>query len=429
MAEEKSLIDEVEDTRYLCRYQATIIFILDDTQFTLQPENILSIEKVDNFDFDIRSMIKLKLHLDTRKVTWLMRNKEKVKCKFELVAIRQVTDGEQDLSGEATVWNSLFNIFFSENDISVNVAATEESSESNGETQPNDLDNESYWDRSIIDLFLLESKSLKSAKKKVNRVFTSENLQNIIAKICNDAGQNNVYMSRLDNQTTFSNFCVPEFPLEKALAYLDLYYGFYTSGAQIYYDVDKLFILKANGKVTAKVKDEWAETVFLITGRNLAIPGNGMVIKPEQKIYYINITDESITSQDLSLNDSISGGSTIKVLINNDGSTQTVKSGTDSVGVETIRYVRNDENPYIVSMMNARMDENTCIEKITVENADIRAFALNKSIKLVFEEPEKQKLYGSNRYRLAYADHLIKAESDQYMACKSRLVLKKCSDA
>lgn len=429
---EKPLIDEKEDGRYLCRYQATIVFMCNGTNVTMNPENILSIEKVDNFDLDIRSSIRLKLHIDTRKKLWMMNNLKDLRCKFELSYVRSDTDGLEELNGGATIWNSLFSVYFTETGINEDESAMTQTMGLNEDNQnpTYDLENESYWERSILDVYLYETRMLQCSKKVVNRVFQSATLQNIIAELATEVGQNNIYMTRLDNQTTYSNFCVRSFPFATALAYLDTTYGFYTCGAQIYYDVDKLYILKANGKMTAKVKDEWTETVFLITSRNLAVPGNGMVSKPDQKVYYINITEENITPEDTSIMSATSEGSSIQVISADTGSSQTVSGGTETIGkVEYSKFIRGKDNKYYASTAQARMEENSNVEKITVENADLRAFGLNKTIKLVFEEPEKQKKYGNNRYRLSYASHLLRIESGQYMVCRSNVVLKKCSDA
>lgn len=428
----KPLIDEKEDSRYLCRYQATIVFMCNGTNIKMLPENIISIEKIDNFDYDIRSCIRVKLHIDTRKKLWMMKNLKDLKCKFELSYVRQDTDGLDPTKGGAIIWDSVFSVYFTETGINEDVASMEQTMGVNEDNQHpiQDLDNESYWERTILDVYLYETRCLQCSKKVVNRVFQSANLQNIIAELATEVGQGNIYMTKLDNQATYSNFCVRAFPFATALAYLDSYYGFYTCGSQIYYDVDKLYILKANGKNTAKVKDEWVDTVFLITTRNLAVPGNGMVSKPEQKVYYINITEENLAPQDTSLLTAASEGSSIQVISADIGTSQTVSGGTESIGkVESTKYIRGKDNVFYASTAQARLEENENVEKITVENADLRAFGLNKTIKLVFEEPEKQKKYGNNRYRLSYASHLLRAESDQYMICRSGLVLKRCSNA
>lgn len=428
----KPLIDEKEDSRYLCRYQATIVFMCNGVNVTMRPENIVSIEKLDNFDYDIRSCIRIKLHIDTRKQLWMMKNLKDLKCKFELSYVRQDTDGLDELKGGATIWNSIFSVYFTETGLSEDEASMEQTMGLNEDNQNplSDLENESFWERTIQDVYLYETRNLQCSKKIVNRVFQSSTLQNIIAELATEVGQNNIYMTKLDNQKVYSNFCLRAFPFSTALAYLDSYYGFYTCGAQIYYDVDKLYILKANGKNTAKVKDEWVDTVFLVTSRNLAIPGNGMVSKPEEKVYYINITEENIAPQDTSLLTAASEGSSMQIIYADMGTSQTVSGGTESIGkVEQMRFIRGKDNQLFATTVQARLEENANIEKITVENVDLRAFALNKTIKLVFEEPEKQKKYGNNRYRLSYASHLLRAESGQYMICRSNIVLKKASDA
>ena len=429
---EKLLIDEKEDSRFLCRYQATIVFMCGETTITMLPENIISIEKEDNFDLSFRSTIRVKLHIDTRKKLWMMKNAKDLKCKFELSYVRQDTDGLDSLKGGTTIWNSMFSVYFTETGINEDEVSMEQTMGLNEDNKnpTRDLENESFWERTIFDVYLYETKSLQCSKKVVNRVFQSSNLQNIIAELATEVGQNNIYMTRLDNQQTYSNFCVRAFPFSQALAYLDSTYGFYSCGSQIYYDVDKLYILKANGKNTAKEANEWVDTVFLVTSRNLAVPGNGMIKKPEEKVYYINITEENIIPEDPSITTATSEGSSMQVISADLGSSATVSGGTETIGtVRTTKFIRGKENRYYASTVQARMEENTNVQKISMENVDLRAFGLNKTFKIVFEEPEKQKKYGNDRYRISYASHLLRAESTQYMICTSNIALKKCSDA
>ena len=155
-----------------------------------------------------------------------------------------------------------------------------------------------------------------------------------------------------------------------------------------------------------------------------------MVRKPNEKIFYINIPEENINVGVPSITKNDELGAAARIVVADGVSSGLMDSDSEFVGSknEIIKYVREADNPYVGSMLTARMEENDCIVYINGDNFDINAFALNKTYKLVFDDDGKQKKYGKFKFRLSYAYHFIRHETEGYMVSSHRIILKKVAD-
>lgn len=419
------LISQEKDTCYACKYKVeTLIFKLKDKKIKMNGSNILSVEKLDNFDHNIRAIIHLTLKIDLRHKLWIIKNKHDITCKFEMSIIGVEQSGEEFIIGPNKLYNGDYVIRLNDDDDNTDTAMIESSLNTTNEDDfaLNDIDGQDYYEsENIFDVYLFSKKLLTASNKKHNKVYTSSCLQNIVAQILTETGHKKVLMSPFENSAVYSELVVPSNAAYKTLSYLDQYYGFYKTGSQIFYDIDILYIINSNGKVTAKRSKEWTETTFLVTAKTNSMPGNGMVKKQKEKVFYCNITEENINPQRPSSMISEREGEDVQI-INPDDVTVKV---SDKSNVTT-RLHNSDDSKYFESVIKARRNENDAILYINGEGFDMNAFTPNKTFKVIFEEPTKQKKYGKNRYRIAYAIHSIKFESGNYMQSAHQIVLKKC---
>lgn len=428
------LIDEKKDQIFLCRYVCeNLVFSYGGEKIEMDPSNILTIEKLDYYENNIRTILKLRLRMDIRRKFWIMKHKREIVVKFELVKLGQTREVEEMITGPDKCWNLDFSLRLNDDDEATDISALFGSMEKNegDDFKEEELEKEDYFaSQNLVDVFLFDDKLLKSSVKKYNEVLTSSTIQNAIGRILTKTGHKKVLMSKIENTEVYQELLIPYHEAYKCIAYLDQYYGLYKKGAQIYYDIDKLYIINPNGKVTAREEDEWVDTVFLITKRDESMPGNAMVRKPGEKIFYINIMEENINIKVPASLKNEQLGAAARVVIADGTSSELEQSNAEYVNSanEMIKYIREADNKYTASMLKARMEENNCMVYINGENFDMNAFALNKSYKLVFDDEAKQKKYGKLKFRIAYAYHMIRLETEGYMVSSHRIVLKKAGD-
>ena len=428
------MIDDINTKRYLCKYRVNnLILMMEDQKIEMDPTNILSIEYLTDYEFNIRAILKIVLRLDIRKKIWILKNKRKIVCKFELSKIGMDLETELFVTSSEPIWNQEFCIYLNDEDENIDVSAMEARIAKNegADFRLNDLDTENYYEsQNIVPIYLFNQKLLDASNRIYNEVYTENTVQQFVGRLLTETKHNKVLMSRCENDEIYKELLVPALPAYKALIYLDQYYGLYKKGAMIFYDIDVLYILNSAGdKVTAKRENEWTETTFLISSIDNSRPGNGMLRKEGEKINYVSLTDGDINSQKFTETNNEHLGSEAKVVIA-DGVTIDIEEADQSYisqRNENIAFSRKGDNKFNANIIKSRMEENEYIFYIMGENFDISAFTPNKIFQLVFDEQSKQNRFGKFKYRLAYAYHCLIIESEGYMTMSSRICLKKCS--
>ena len=416
---------------YQCKYQVPgLMFATEDEKLVFDSSNIVRVEKHDDYDFNIRTILKVSLRIDMRKKLWIIKNKRDIVCTFEFDKIAMNTETEEFLSTPQKIWYDEFNIFLTDDDESIDITAMEQSLQLNGDQElPIEAGDEDYLEsENILNVFLFQKSFMNASNKTVNAVFTRDNIQNMVAQLLTETGHKRVLISPMENTKIYEELLVPAFPCYKALMFLDQYFGFYKTGGMIYYDVDTLYILNTNGKCRAKQQDEWPETMFIVTESPRSLPGNAMVIRPNEKVFYCNIAEASLNVQNYANTMNEKYGSTAKIVVTDDTTINTAEAEQDYIDQRntTYAYITKEDNQFTADIMKARMEENQANVMINANNLDIQAFTPNKTFKLTFDDTTKQEKYGKYVYRLSYAYHIMVMESGYFYSSKHRIVLKRC---
>ena len=416
---------------YQCKYQVPgLMFATEDEKLVFDSSNIVRVEKHDDYDFNIRTILKVSLRIDMRKKLWIIKNKRDIVCTFEFDKIAMNTETEEFLSTPQKIWYDEFSIFLTDDDESIDITAMEQSLQLNGDQElPIEAGDEDYLEsENILNVFLFQKSLMNASNKTVNAVFTRDNIQNMAAQLLTETGHKRVLISPMENTKIYEELLVPAFPCYKALMFLDQYFGFYKTGGMIYYDVDTLYILNTNGKCRAKQQDEWPETMFIVTESPRSLPGNAMVIRPNEKVFYCNIAEASLNVQNYANTMNEKYGSTAKIVVTDDTAINTAEAEQDYIDQRntTYAYITKEDNQFTADIMKARMEENQVNVMINANNLDIQAFTPNKTFKLTFDDTTKQEKYGKYVYRLSYAYHIMVMESGYFYSSKHRIVLKRC---
>lgn len=416
---------------YQCKYQVPgLMFATEDEKLVFDSSNIVRVEKHDDYDFNIRTILKVSLRIDMRKKLWIIKNKRDIVCTFEFDKVAMNTETEEFLSTPQKIWYDEFSIFLTDDDESIDITAMEQSLQLNGDQElPIEAGDEDYLEsENILNVFLFQKSLMNASNKTVNAVFTRDNIQNMAAQLLTETGHKRVLISPMENTKIYEELLVPAFPCYKALMFLDQYFGFYKTGGMIYYDVDTLYILNTNGKCRAKQQDEWPETMFIVTESPRSLPGNAMVIRPDEKVFYCNIAESSLNVQNYANTMNEKYGSTAKIVVTDDTTINTAEAEQDYIDQRntTYAYITKEDNQFTADIMKARMEENQANVMINANNLDILAFTPNKTFKLTFDDTTKQEKYGKYVYRLSYAYHIMVMESGYFYSSKHRIVLKRC---
>lgn len=423
----------MSDKSYLCKYQVeSLVFMMGNEHIIMDASNILGIEYINDYDVNIRAILKISMRMDVRKKIWILSNRNSIVVKFELNKIGIDLDCDEYVTAPESIWNQLFSIYFDDNEENSDISLMEQRLELNEgeEFISNDINSENYYEsHNFLDVYLFNPELLDASMNVFNAVFTNNTLQQFVGRLLTETKHKNVLMSRFENDEVYKELLVPANQAYKGLIYLDQYYGFYKTGALIYYDTDVLYILNSNGAITAKRDGEFFETIIMVSKFDSSTPGNGMMRKTGIPANFVSLSDDCINPQKFSESKNAKSGSNVKLVITDDVEMTDTEAQQSYINQrnESIIYSKKTDNKFASEIMKARMEENDINLYISANNLDISAFTPNKIYRVVFDEPLKQEKYGKYTYRLSYSYHYLKVESDSYMSASHHIVLKKAS--
>jgi hypothetical protein len=405
------------------------IVMLGDERIEMRPANILTLEYICDYESAIFAILKAVLRVDVKKKIYMLKHKREIRIKIEIEKVGMDIEVENPETNPEALINQTFAAYFNDDDENSdgdNMDDRRELTDVGSPTETEDLNYENYYEsQNTLEIFLFSPDLLKASRVNFNQVYTSGTLQNVIGNMLTKSQHKQVLMSKLENYETYKELLLPSFPVFKNLLYLDQYFGLYKTGGLIFYDIDTLYILNTNGKVTAKRDDEWTETTFLIPTIEKGIPGCAMIRQPDEKIFYPTVTEKDINHQRTSIMRNVSVGSKTKIVLTDGTEITNLKADQQFIDsqTETVTYVKK-ENIFTESVLKARMEENDGQVFINGVNLDIGAFTPNKTFRMIYDDPIKNKKY-SGEYRLAYAYHIIKIESEEFSSSSHHIILKR----
>ena len=90
--------------KYACKYRVdTFVIMMGSENIQLDASNILSIEYANDYEYNIRAMVKVTLRVDIRRKMWILQNKRDIMVKFELSKIGMDLDSEEFIDRKSVV--------------------------------------------------------------------------------------------------------------------------------------------------------------------------------------------------------------------------------------------------------------------------------------------------------------------------------------
>lgn len=270
---------------------------------------------------------------------------------------------------------------------------------------------------------LVQRSSMKKSRKIINKVITSANMTDTVAYLLSKAGVDKVLMSSMDNTSTYDEIILLPIPLTSQLSYLDSVFGFYKEGSQIFFDFDRMYVLRNSHKCTAYEKNELKKVTICVYSSSSARNGvKGSYIDKDEKVGYMNcdVNAFQISSASKATDTYLSPNS---LIINHNGKIDTVE--TDSSGSYNIISTAT-HNKYYKHETKLRTKELENIITATCNNIDISLLKPNRFFNIrsnVTRVAKKVK----HKFRLSKWNTVLTREGGIFRA-STTIILKKTED-
>lgn len=222
---------------------------------------------------------------------------------------------------------------------------------------------------------LVQRSTMKKTRKIINKVITSANMTDTVSYLLTTAGVSNVLMSRMDNGSSYSEIILLPIPLTSQLSYLDSVFGFYKEGSQIFFDFDRMYLLRNSHKCTAYEKNEIKKVSICVyntsSGKNAV---KGSYIDNDEKVGYLHcgVGSFTVSSESKATDTYMSPNS---LIINQNGK---IENATTNASGSSNVINTSTHNKYYKTETEMRTRELENIITATCTNIDITLLKPNR---------------------------------------------------
>ena len=408
--------------QYSVLYDISLIFNVHNKTYTVDTSNITSVSMLHNYDTLTFPICRFKLECDLSLIQDLLDYPDEIEIICSLDAnIYQMFDNSSELNvvGGAKNMSLCLKGYIENKNIPTNVMDQYD----NGIKRETDLN----VSRKVpIDIYGYHQNFIYGLKRLSEAVYHNITIQDIIEDALTRQSIQDFKIQVIEQQTKFDQVLIPNLDIIQMLAYFDQYYGMYSTGAQVYGDLDNILYITSTD--TSHVNNS-------ILGIRVADYKSDSDMGGLQKN-----ADDTYTMNVLSTNVSVLTETDIERILNSDAvnavnvNTEEVQSAslkemypatTLISGKEgTPNILHKHTNPFVATMNAARVKEKITQVDLSCNGMDIGSLHIDTRINLMFDNA----LRGADMsgiYRMCFANHVLTPLTGQLFTSTSTFRLCK----
>ena len=296
-------------------------------------------------------------------------------------------------------------------------------------------------DRKVpIDIYCYKREVVQLFQTKAPGIFKNMTIHDIIKYL---VSTNMVHIDPLTNNVKYDQVLLPNLSISESLAFFDMKYGLYEKGAQVYSDVDKVYISNTescNGTeplaihvASYKNSTDMGGMRKVGNAYQMTTKATNISVVSETDIervlnsYFITSTnvntDKSVTTPLLSLYTELSDYKALRLSVSDIMRDKTFKSMLDSISTPNILH--KSLNNYLSKMYAARVCERITRMDISGVGFDIGKIKINTRYNVCFDSPIRG--FKTNKfYRASRVVHVISNLSSNLFVAQTTMTI--CSN-
>lgn len=381
--------------------------------------DIISIAMIHNYDMATFPIIRIRLYSDLSTMEMLTQYPDRINVAYNMTgAIYRMNDEDNKsptpVGGSSSLSFSLKGYIENKN-IPVSIMDQYD----HGIKKSSDLNT----DRKVpIEIYCYDDSLIHYMRKKAPSIFKSMSLSSIIETAFRNQGTVRLSMDPIHNQEKYDQVLVPNLNINEMLSYFDSRYGLYPKGAQVYGDIDQMYICDSsveNGTKPLPIHVESYKSSSDMGGMRRYGNIYQMNTKAEN-VSVISETDiekvlnaENIMSINVNTMD-VDAVSMVKLYpdidkektnrIRSSGNNKYMKILRDKI--ESPDILHKTESRYVAETFNARMSERITKVDISGVGFDIGKLNIRTRYNLIFDSPIRG-MSINQLYRATTMTHVI----------------------
>jgi hypothetical protein len=259
-----------------------------------------------------------------------------------------------------------------------------------------------------MELYLFPS-TVNDNTELINLIIKDTSISDAVGKVLKEAKiTNNVVMAIPDNKNIISELVIPPLKLSKALGFIDSYYGIYTTGAIIYFGMERSYIIPYCKRIPGILVGSEPDCV------NIVVPKMGSevtdklctVVKNGESTPYIIADQNNFNPQNQDISAKVLYAADVEVVENQSSTVN--KASTKNKKV----IVLPSENSFYKTSYVARLNAVQTVLEVTVKDCDLSVFTPNKVYQFLFEDTAMMKQYQGKYHLVKCKIGLMKEEDN-----------------
>ena len=398
------VIENVTKVRY--SYKITeLSIIFTNKHITLSNDRVVSLKIVNDYIKNMFPIFSLQLALETSMYYEILKNKNDIKFHIRLQKYYKGLTGSEDSSLYRDCINDIFQLILDDDDSDLEESLKNTQNNMDYRYIKKDTTNDLNEITNVCEFYLYKSSIIRACSKTVNNILQDAFVGDAITYILSNTDIKNTIMSPLDNTKKYDTIVIPPMKLNKALSFIDIYYGLYKSGSIIFFGLDRNYILPYDGKCTAYTSNEITDTSIIIPKKTDTLSQELCVLLPREpkNINYIVASSTNISTRNDSISGDIIDGNNVKIINSDDGMVSYYKN-TSEYQTNTKILMNSTENEYIGEIYKSQSESTTGVIQLALNGYDIDMLSPNKKINVIFEDSRLSNKYKGN-YILASITH------------------------
>lgn len=406
--------------KYVTLYKPIISIIVPNETIKISDSDIVSISFIHNYDTMTYPIIRLRLYSDISIIQSICENPNDIEVRGILQGmIYRMNDEKRSPIPVNGVEEISFKLKgYIENK---NIPTSKFDQYEFGIKKTTDMNTNM---KVPIEVYCYNDRLVHLMKQKAPSIYKNMSITSIISDILSRNSIYNYEIDPLTNQTKYDQVLIPNLNILQALGFFDKNYGMYRKGAQVYGDLDKIYICSTDvvNRTTplpiyvesAKNNSDMSGMKYLNKKYQMVTMAGNVSVKTETDIERVlngrYLADINLTSMDVNTEE-------LKDLYATTADYAKLKN------IEVPDILHKSKNEYVASAYVARLNENITEVDVSGVGFDIGKIRVNSRYNLVFATPIRG-LNVNKIYRASYACHVLSNLDSNLFVAQTTMTLR-----
>lgn len=399
--------------KYVTLYKPIISIMVPNETIKISDSDIVSISFIHNYDTMTYPIIRMRLYSDISIIQSICENPNDIEVRGTLQGmIYRMNDEKRSPIPVSGVEEISFKLKgYIENK---NIPTSKFDQYEFGIKKTTDMNKNM---KVPIEVYCYNDRLIHLMKQKAPSIYKNMSITSIISDILSRNSIYNYEIDPLTNQTKYDQVLIPNLNILQALGFFDKNYGMYRKGAQVYGDLDKIYICSTdvvNRTIplpiyveSAKNNSDMSGMKYLNKKYQMVTMAGNVSVNTETDIERVlngkYLADINLTSMEANTEE-------LKDLYATTAGYAKLKN------IELPDILHKSKNEYVASSYVARLNENITKVDVSGVGFDIGKIRVNSRYNLVFATPIRG-LNVNKIYRASYVCHVLSnLDSNLFMA-------------